>query len=168
MRRSILRCPASAPPFARSALSRSRRFSACRCSKNFSIGPSTPSTNSEIIAAATASAILGQSGGGAQCGSQPDRAGRREAFDFLLLVELQNRAGAEKADAGRDALDHASHGLALLAGRLRCPAITKIAQPIDTIMCVRSPAQWPFHSRSKPDRAAQQRRHADASSIVPK
>ena len=48
------------------------------------------------------------------------------------------------------------------------PAITKIAQPIDTIMCVRSPAQWPFHSRSSPIAPPKQRRRANASQVVPK
>ena len=108
-----------------------------------------------MIAAATASAILGQAGGGAQRGGQPDRARRREAFDLLLLVELQNRAGAKKADAGRNALDHARHGLALLAGHDPIPAMTKIAQPIDDHHVRAQPGPMALPLALQPERAAQ-------------
>ena len=69
-----------------------------------SIGRSTASTTSAIDGRGGGRHVFAEARERAERRGQPDRAGRRQPFDFLLFVELENRARAEEADAGRDAL----------------------------------------------------------------
>ena len=59
--------------------------------------------------------------GGHSCGRrQPYAGGGRETGDLALFAQLENRTGADEADAGRDALDHAREVVLRDAGFDRC------------------------------------------------
>ncbi len=138
----------------------------CLRSKNFSIGPNTPSTNSEMTAAAVASAVFGQTGRNSQRGGEPDRTGRCQALDLHFVAELENRARAEKANPRRYSLNHARWAVDVLDRAAVAPPMTKMAAA-DRDHHVRAqagPMSVPFALEA--DRAAKNGRRANAGQVV--
>src|SRR5438552_17694671 len=83
-------------------------------------------------------------------GSQPSAGCRSQSMDLFAFIGADNHPGAQKANAGQDALDDAAYSTHIVTiGNAK----TATAEPSPTSPSVRTPVGLPCRSRLSPNAA---------------